>query len=92
MITTNKTVVEVNASSVFTSTIDNSINITDKSGDSIELKGLSTAQMDAMAANWLRDRIRNHKEAIQADRDFHLTILQKDLNTIWPEVKLPEIH
>ena len=84
MLTTKRVVVEVNATSVYTSTIDNSISITDKSGDSIELKGLSVEQMDSMAANWLRDRIRRDKEAIQSDRDYRLTILQTDLNAIWP--------
>ena len=84
MLTTKRVVVEVNATSVYTSTIDNSISITDKSGDSIELKGLSAEQLDSMAANWLRDRIRRDKEAIQSDRDYHLTILQTDLNAIWP--------
>jgi len=84
MITTKRVVVEVNATNVYTSTIDNSISITDKSGDSIELKGLSVEQMDSMAANWLRDRIRRDKEAIQSDRDYRLTILQTDLNAIWP--------
>jgi len=84
MLTTKRVVVEVNATSVYTSTIDNSISITDKSGDSIELKGLSVEQMDSMAANWLRDRIQRDKDTIQADRDFRLTILQTDLNAIWP--------
>ena len=84
MLTTKRVVVEVNATSVYTSTIDNSISITDKSGDSIELKGLSVEQMDSMAANWLRDRIRQDKETIQSDRDYRLTILQTDLNSIWP--------
>ena len=84
MLTTKRVVVEVNATSVYTSTIDNSISITDKSGDSIELKGLSVEQMDSMAANWLRDRIRRDKETIQSDRDYRLTILQTDLNAIWP--------
>ena len=84
MITTKRVVVEVNATSVYTSTIDNSISITDKSGDSIELKGLSVEQLDSMAANWLRDRIRRDKDTIQSDRDYRLTILQTDLNAIWP--------
>ena len=84
MLTTKRVVVEVSATSVYTSTIDNSISVTDKSGDSIELKGLSAEQMDSMAANWLRDRIRRDKEAIQSDRDYRLTILQTDLNAIWP--------
>ena len=84
MITTNRTVVEVNASSVHTFTSDNSIMITDKSGDSIEIKGLTSEQMDSMAANWLRDRIRQDGNKIQKDRDFRLTILQTDLNNLWP--------
>jgi len=84
MLTTKRVVVEVSATSVYTSTIDNSISITDKSGDSIELKGLSVEQIDSMAANWLRDRIRRDKETIQSDRDYRLTILQTDLNAIWP--------
>ena len=84
MITTKRVVVEVNATSVYTSTIDNFISITDKSGDSIELKGLSVEQMDSMAANWLRDRIRRDKDTIQTDRDYRLTILQTDLNNLWP--------
>ena len=84
MLTTNRVVVEVNATNVYTSTIDNSISITDKSGDSIELKGLSVEQMDSMAADWLRDRIRQDRNKIQKDRDFRLTILQTDLNAIWP--------
>ena len=75
---------EVNATSVHTFAVDNSIMITDKSGDSIELKGLSVEQMDSMAANWLRDRIRQDRNKIQKDRDFRLTILQTDLNAIWP--------
>ena len=77
-------VVEVNATSVHTFAVDNSIMITDKSGDSIELKGLSAEQLDSMAANWLRDRIRQDRDTIQKDRDFRLTILQTDLNNLWP--------
>ena len=84
MITTNRMVVEVNASSVHTFAVDNSIMITDKSGDSIELKGLTSEQMDSMAANWLRDRIRQDRDKIEKNRDYRLTILQTDLNNLWP--------
>ena len=69
MMLTNHRTAAVNTSYVCLSTYDNELDVTDRSGDKLTIKGLTTKQLDSICCDWIRSRV-NQDESIKGDYPF----------------------